>query len=116
MGGLRCILRTQTFVRQTALTLIVGGAAQADTLTIANRQNGDYDPMQAYGRLLPPRPSHGWWVTLKKNVLRKRVTTDITHQRWQFEYHDNRHVKMRRPIWGCQWLALSPLTILSPSE
>jgi len=88
----------------TALTLIVGGAAQADTLTIATVNNGDMIRMQGYTDDFTAKTGHTVeWVTLEENVLRQRVTTDITTKGGQF---DIMTIGMyETPIWGANgWL------------
>ena len=95
----------------TALTLIASGAAQADTLTIATVNNGDMIRMQGYTDDFTAKTGHTVeWVTLEENVLRQRVTTDITTKGGQF---DIMTIGMyETPIWGANgWLV--PLDDLS---
>jgi sorbitol/mannitol transport system substrate-binding protein len=94
------------FLAATALAL-VSTAAHAETITIATVNNGDMIRMQGlHGRLSPPRPdTNVEWVTLEENVLRQRVTTDITTKGGQF---DIMTIGMyETPIWGAQRLARS---------
>ncbi len=95
----------------TALTLIAGSAAQADTITIATVNNGDMIRMQGYTDDFTAKTGHTVeWVTLEENVLRQRVTTDITTKGGQF---DIMTIGMyETPIWGANgWLV--PLDDLS---
>jgi sorbitol/mannitol transport system substrate-binding protein len=88
----------------TALTLIASGAAQSDTLTIATVNNGDMIRMQGYTDDFTAKTGHTVeWVTLEENVLRQRVTTDITTKGGQF---DIMTIGMyETPIWGANgWL------------
>ena len=70
----------------TALTLISTAAAQADTITIATVNNGDMIRMQGLTDEFTKATGHDVeWVTLEENVLRQRVTTDITTKGGQFD-------------------------------
>ena len=70
----------------TALTLISAAAAQADTITIATVNNGDMIRMQGLTDDFTEATGHEVeWVTLEENVLRQRVTTDITTKGGQFD-------------------------------
>ncbi|MBM2574905.1 sugar ABC transporter substrate-binding protein [Jannaschia sp. Os4] len=98
-------------------TALVGtaGAALADghatTLTIATVNNGDMIRMQGYTDQFTEETGHQVeWVTLEENVLRQRVTTDITTNGGQF---DIMTIGMyEAPIWGANgWLV--PLDDLS---
>ncbi len=94
----------------TALTL-AGVAANADTITIATVNNGDMVRMQGYTDKFTEATGHEVeWVTLEENVLRQRVTTDITTKGGQF---DIMTIGMyETPIWGANgWLV--PLNDLS---
>ncbi|PWG16691.1 ABC transporter substrate-binding protein [Salibaculum griseiflavum] len=94
----------------TALTL-VAGAAQAETITIATVNNGDMIRMQGYTDDFTAKTGHEVeWVTLEENVLRQRVTTDISTNGGQF---DIMTIGMyETPIWGANgWLV--PLDDLS---
>ena len=95
----------------TALSLITAAAAQAETITIATVNNGDMIRMQGYTDDFTAKTGHEVeWVTLEENVLRQRVTTDITTKGGQF---DIMTIGMyETPIWGANgWLV--PLDDLS---
>ncbi len=99
----------------TALTLITAGSAFADahspTITIATVNNGDMIRMQGYTDVFTEQTGiNVEWVTLEENVLRQRVTTDITTKGGQF---DIMTIGMyETPIWGANdWLV--PLDDLS---
>ncbi len=95
----------------TALTLVSAAAAQAETLTIATVNNGDMIRMQGLTDDFTAKTGHTVeWVTLEENVLRQRVTTDITTKGGQF---DIMTIGMyETPIWGKNgWLV--PLDNLS---
>lgn len=95
----------------TALSLIMVGAAQAETISIATVNNGDMIRMQGYTDDFTAKTGHEVeWVTLEENVLRQRVTTDITTKGGQF---DIMTIGMyETPIWGANgWLV--PLNDLS---
>ncbi|MEZ5732311.1 MAG: sugar ABC transporter substrate-binding protein [Paracoccaceae bacterium] len=95
----------------TAMTLISAAAAYADTITIATVNNGDMIRMQGLTDDFTAKTGHTVeWVTLEENVLRQRVTTDITTKGGQF---DIMTIGMyETPIWGKNgWLV--PLNDLS---
>lgn len=95
----------------TALTLVSAGAAQADTITIATVNNGDMIRMQGLTDDFTAKTGHEVeWVTLEENVLRQRVTTDISTKGGAF---DIMTIGMyETPIWGANgWLV--PLDDLS---
>ena len=95
----------------TALALVSAAAAQADTITIATVNNGDMIRMQGLTEDFTAKTGHTVeWVTLEENVLRQRVTTDITTKGGQF---DIMTIGMyETPIWGKNgWLV--PLDNLS---
>ena len=95
----------------TAATLLACGVAQADTLTIATVNNGDMIRMQGLTDDFTAKTGHKVeWVTLEENVLRQRVTTDITTKGGAF---DIMTIGMyETPIWGKNgWLV--PLDDLS---
>ena len=96
----------------TALTLCSTAAfAQDTTITIATVNNGDMIRMQGYTDQFTEETGIGVeWVTLEENVLRQRVTTDITTKGGQF---DIMTIGMyETPIWGANgWLV--PLDDLS---
>jgi sorbitol/mannitol transport system substrate-binding protein len=95
-----------------ALCLVAAAAtAQTTTLTIATVNNGDMIRMQGYtDRFTEQTGIAVEWVTLEENVLRQRVTTDITTNGGQF---DIMTIGMyETPIWGANgWLV--PLDGLS---
>ena len=106
-------------IKKTLLTTAVGfgliaGIAAADghsTLTIATVNNGDMVRMQGYTDQFTEKTGVAVeWVTLEENVLRSRVTTDITTSGGQF---DIMTIGMyETPIWGANgWLV--PLDDLS---
>ncbi len=95
----------------TALSLIAAGSAYAETITIATVNNGDMIRMQGYTDDFTAKTGHDVeWVTLEENVLRQRVTTDISTKGGQF---DIMTIGMyETPIWGANgWLV--PLDDLS---
>ena len=88
----------------TALTMITAGSAFAETITIATVTNGDMVRMQGYTDQFTEKTGIDVeWVTLEENVLRQRVTTDITTNGGQF---DIMTIGMyETPIWGANgWL------------
>jgi len=88
----------------TALTLISTASAHAETITIATVNNGDMIRMQGLTDDFTAKTGHEVeWVTLEENVLRQRVTTDITTKGGQF---DIMTIGMyETPIWGANgWL------------
>jgi sorbitol/mannitol transport system substrate-binding protein len=95
-----------------ALGIFAGAAAAQDTtITIATVNNGDMIRMQGYTDRFTEETGIGVeWVTLEENVLRQRVTTDITTNGGQF---DIMTIGMyETPIWGANgWLV--PLDDLS---
>ncbi len=107
-------------MKRTLLCSAVGlgltaGAAFADahspTITIATVNNGDMIRMQGYtDQFTAETGINVEWVTLEENVLRQRVTTDITTNGGQF---DIMTIGMyETPIWGeAGWLV--PLDGLS---
>ncbi len=95
----------------TAVSIFVGSAAFAENITIATVNNGDMIRMQGYTDDFTAKTGHTVeWVTLEENVLRQRVTTDITTKGGQF---DIMTIGMyEAPIWGANgWLV--PLDDLS---
>ncbi len=102
---------TKTLRAATAISLIAAGGAYAETITIATVNNGDMIRMQGYTDDFTAKTGHEVeWVTLEENVLRQRVTTDITTKGGQF---DIMTIGMyETPIWGANgWLV--PLDDLS---
>ncbi|HBG97670.1 MAG TPA: sugar ABC transporter substrate-binding protein [Rhodobacteraceae bacterium] len=86
-------------------------SAQDTTITVATVNNGDMIRMQGYTDQFTAETGIGVeWVTLEENVLRQRVTTDITTKGGQF---DIMTIGMyETPIWGANgWLV--PLDDLS---
>lgn len=86
-------------------------AVSAETITIATVNNGDMIRMQGLTDDFTKKTGHKVkWVTLEENVLRQRVTTDITTKGGQF---DIMTIGMyETPIWGKNgWLI--PLDDLS---
>ncbi|AHD02016.1 ABC transporter substrate-binding protein [Leisingera methylohalidivorans] len=83
----------------TAISLIAAGSASAETITIATVNNGDMIRMQGLTDDFTEKTGHEVeWVTLEENVLRQRVTTDITTKGGQF---DIMTIGMyETPIWG----------------
>ena len=91
----------------------LGGGAHAETLTIATVNNGDMIRMQGYTEDFTAKTGIDVeWVTLEENVLRQRVTTDISTKGGQF---DIMTIGMyETPIWGKNgWLV--PLNDLPAS-
>ena len=104
-----------TLCAATALTLVVATGAFAGshspTITIATVNNGDMIRMQGYSDTFTAETGIAVeWVTLEENVLRQRVTTDITTKGGAF---DIMTIGMyETPIWGSNgWLV--PLDDLS---
>ncbi len=104
-----------TLCAATALSLIAASGAFADshsaTITIATVNNGDMIRMQGYTDTFTEATGIAVeWVTLEENVLRQRVTTDITTKGGAF---DIMTIGMyETPIWGANgWLV--PLDDLS---
>jgi sorbitol/mannitol transport system substrate-binding protein len=103
-------MKTISYVCAVALAL--GSAAVgAENLTIATVNNGDMIRMQKLTDDFTAKTGHTVeWVTLEENVLRQRVTTDITTKGGAF---DLMTIGMyETPIWGQNgWLV--PLDDLS---
>ena len=105
------MLSKKTLGLTTAVALIAATGAYAETLTIATVNNGDMIRMQGYTDDFTAKTGHEVeWVTLEENVLRQRVTTDITTKGGAF---DIMTIGMyETPIWGANgWLV--PLDDLS---
>ena len=69
-----------------AATLMASGVAHAETLTIATVNNGDMIRMQGLTDDFTAKTGHNVeWVTLEENVLRQRVTPDITTKGGAFD-------------------------------
>ncbi|WP_435138775.1 ABC transporter substrate-binding protein [Pseudopelagicola sp. nBUS_19] len=102
-----------TVCAAAALSLMTAGSAFAEdkTITIATVNNGDMIRMQGYTDTFTKATGiNVEWVTLEENVLRQRVTTDITTKGGAF---DIMTIGMyETPIWGAnEWLV--PLNDLS---
>ena len=100
----------RTVLGAAALSLMAS-TAFAETLTIATVNNGDMIRMQGLTDDFTKKTGHEVeWVTLEENVLRQRVTTDITTKGGAF---DLMTIGMyETPIWGKNgWLV--PLDSLS---
>jgi len=94
-----------------AATMLTASVAYAENLTIATVNNGDMIRMQGLTDDFTAKTGHTVeWVTLEENVLRQRVTTDITTKGGAF---DIMTIGMyETPIWGANgWLV--PLDDLS---
>ena len=93
--------------------LLMSGSALAESLTIATVNNGDMIRMQGLTDDFTAKTGHTVeWVTLEENVLRQRVTTDISTKGGAF---DIMTIGMyETPIWGKNgWLV--PLNDMSAS-
>ena len=100
-----------TLCAAVAASFLSAGVASADKLTIATVNNGDMIRMQKMTDDFTKKTGHTVeWVTLEENVLRQRVTTDITTKGGAF---DIMTIGMyETPIWGKnKWLV--PLDDLS---
>ena len=94
----------RTFYAAAMVSAFAVCAAQADTITIATVNNGDMIRMQGLTDDFTAKTGHKVeWVTLEENVLRQRVTTDITTKGGAF---DIMTIGMyETPIWGANgWL------------
>ncbi|MEM5470340.1 sugar ABC transporter substrate-binding protein [Hoeflea sp. AS60] len=70
----------------TALSVLGTVGAYAETITIATVNNGDMIRMQGLTDDFTAKTGHKVeWVTLEENVLRQRVTTDISAKGGQFD-------------------------------
>ncbi|MGI1664193.1 ABC transporter substrate-binding protein [Palleronia sp. KMU-117] len=70
----------------TALSLVVASGAYAENITIATVNNGDMIRMQGLTDDFTAKTGHTVeWVTLEENVLRQRVTQDISTKGGQFD-------------------------------
>ena len=106
-------MKFKTMLLAASSLVAVAFAAQAETITIATVNNGDMIRMQGYTEDFTAKTGHTVeWVTLEENVLRQRVTTDITTKGGAF---DIMTIGMyETPIWGKNgWLV--PLTDLPES-
>jgi polyol transport system substrate-binding protein len=86
-------------IAASTIALAAGSGAFAETLTIATVNNGDMIRMQGYTDDFTAKTGIDVeWVTLEENVLRQRVTTDITTKGGAF---DIMTIGMyETPIWG----------------
>ena len=99
------------FFAASALVSVSATALSAEVLTIATVNNGDMIRMQKLTDDFTAKTGHEVsWVTLEENVLRQRVTTDITTKGGAF---DIMTIGMyETPIWAANgWLV--PLDDLS---
>tara|TARA_X000000368_G_scaffold363029_2_gene307978 strand:- start:3008 stop:4312 length:1305 start_codon:yes stop_codon:yes gene_type:complete len=99
------------FLSLAATLMLTANIASAESLTIATVNNGDMIRMQGLTDDFTAKTGHSVeWVTLEENVLRQRVTTDITTKGGAF---DIMTIGMyETPIWGANgWLV--PLDDLS---
>lgn len=89
----------RNFLAATALCAVTATSALAETITIATVNNDDMIKMQGLTADFEARTGHKVeWVTLEENVLRQRVTTDITTKGGAF---DVMMIGMyETPIWG----------------
>ena len=105
-------MRINKFISSIAVaTMLTASVAYAENLTIATVNNGDMIRMQGLTDDFTAKTGHTVeWVTLEENVLRQRVTTDITTKGGAF---DIMTIGMyETPIWGSNgWLV--PLDDLS---
>ncbi|MEL6167701.1 MAG: sugar ABC transporter substrate-binding protein [Pseudomonadota bacterium] len=100
---LRTALSAASVLAVVAGTTAFAGSHSA-TITIATVNNGDMIRMQGYTDQFTAETGIAVeWVTLEENVLRQRVTTDITTKGGQF---DIMTIGMyEAPIWGSNdWL------------
>ncbi|NVK31672.1 MAG: extracellular solute-binding protein, partial [Gammaproteobacteria bacterium] len=104
-------MKLRTTALAIASVVALGTAAHAESITIATVNNGDMIRMQGLTDDFTAKTGIDVeWVTLEENVLRQRVTTDITTKGGQF---DIMTIGMyETPIWGANdWLV--PLDGLS---
>ena len=104
-------MKLATLLNLLTALVLASAAANAETLTIATVNNGDMIRMQGLTSDFEAKTGHKVeWVTLEENVLRQRVTTDITTKGGAF---DIMTIGMyETPIWGKNgWLvALNDLS------
>ncbi len=96
--------RTYGALLGACATVAFASAAYAETITIATVNNGDMIRMQGLTDDFTAKTGHEVeWVTLEENVLRQRVTTDISTKGGAF---DIMTIGMyETPIWGANgWL------------
>ena len=78
-----------TIIFGIIFAVLMYAKVNADELTIATVNNGDMIRMQGLTDDFTAKTGHTVeWVTLEENVLRQRVTTDITTKGGAFRYHD----------------------------
>tara|TARA_R100000750_G_scaffold62824_1_gene58336 strand:- start:1895 stop:3235 length:1341 start_codon:yes stop_codon:yes gene_type:complete len=102
-GGIWMTLKG-AFFAASALVSVSATALTAEVLTIATVNNGDMIRMQGLTADFTEKTGHEVnWVTLEENVLRQRVTTDVTTKGGSF---DLMTIGMyETPIWGANgWL------------
>ena len=89
----------KTLGAATVASLLASGAVFAENIVIATVNNDDMIKMQGFTPDFEARTGHTVeWVTLEENVLRQRVTTDITTKGGAF---DIMMIGMyETPIWG----------------
>jgi len=100
-----------TLLTVAAVSAVSAVGVQAAEITVATVNNGDMIRMQGLTADFTAKTGHTVeWVTLEENVLRQRVTTDITTKGGSF---DVMTIGMyETPIWGSNgWLV--PLDDLS---
>ncbi len=108
---LKTVLRASSALALCVATTAAMAQSDGPTITIATVNNGDMIRMQGYtDQFTEETGINVEWVTLEENVLRQRVTTDITTNGGQF---DIMTIGMyETPIWGANdWLV--PLDDLS---
>ncbi len=101
---LKTVLRTSSAFALCVAATAAMADSHATTITIATVNNGDMIRMQGYTDQFTEQTGiNVEWVTLEENVLRQRVTTDITTNGGQF---DIMTIGMyETPIWGANgWL------------
>lgn len=80
-----------TLLAATALSAVSALGVQADVITVATVNNGDMIRMQGLTDDFTAKTGHTVeWVTLEENVLRQRVTTDITTKGGSFDVMTDR--------------------------
>jgi sorbitol/mannitol transport system substrate-binding protein len=95
---------SRTLLSASVVAIVAGTAAHSEELTIATVNNGDMIRMQGLTDDFTAKTGHTVeWVTLEENVLRQRVTTDISTKGGAF---DIMTIGMyETPIWGANgWL------------
>lgn len=76
----------RTLLAASAIAFVAASGAFAETITIATVNNGDMIRMQGYTADFTAKTGiEVAWVTLEENVLRQRVTTDISTKGGQFD-------------------------------